>query len=207
MWQWKTKICCHLLKNWESHIKTSHRLKGWVNLQMQMKTIFWLKAKDGIIWKHPAWIAEKIGHRLGSQVLEKQPEGYTNVVATGARRQPRPPWQSGETWRKAFPLPFWFFVPTEVTPRNGTIKALDICVRRKLPRLETLFSPSLPRVQKPKSEFSPAWHPTQGRGSESKHVGESVLVRKRVREGEDGGVVNAYGGNADKSECWRCKNF
>lgn len=114
---------------------------------------------------------------------------------------------AGETWRKAFPLPFWFFVPTEVTPRNGTIKALDICVRRKLPRLETLFSPSLPRVQKPKSEFSPAWHPTQGRGSESKHVGESVLVRKRVREGEDGGVVNAYGGNADKSECWRCKNF
>lgn len=112
MWQWKTKICCHLLKNWELHIKTSHRLKGWVNLQMQVKTIFWLKAKDGIIWKHPAWIAEKIGHILGSQVLEKQPEGYTNVVATGARRQPRPPWQSSERdVEKGFPTSFLIFCP------------------------------------------------------------------------------------------------
>lgn len=53
------------------------------------------------------------------------------------------------------PTPFLIFVPTEVTPQNGTTKALDICVRRKLPGLETLFSPSLLRVQKLKSEFSP----------------------------------------------------
>lgn len=56
---------------------------------------------------------------------------------------------------KDFPNSFLIFVPTEVTPQNGTIKALDICVQWKLPGLETLSSPSLLRVQKLKSEFSP----------------------------------------------------
>lgn len=56
---------------------------------------------------------------------------------------------------KDFPNSFLIFLPTEVTPQNGTIKALDICVQWKLPGLETLFSPSMLRVQKLKYEFSP----------------------------------------------------
>lgn len=84
----------------------------------------------------------------------------------------------------AFPTSFLIFVPTEVTPQSGTIKASDICVQRKLPGLETLFSPSLLKVQKLKSEFSPVWYQPQGRGSERKHLWKRVCSWESKRERE-----------------------
>lgn len=68
-------------------------------------------------------------------------------------------------FEKHFPTSFLISFSTEVIHQNGTTKALDNFVQRKLPRLETLFNPSLLRVQKLKSEFSPVRHQTQGTGS------------------------------------------
>lgn len=110
---------------------------------------------------------------------------------------------------KAFPTSFLIFVPTEVTPQSGTIKPSDICVQRKWPGLETLFSPSLLRVQKLKSEFSPVWHQTQGRGSERKHLWERVCSWESKRERERDWVtwLMLKNENTEMSECGRCKNF
>lgn len=101
---------------------------------------------------------------------------------------------------RGFPTSLPVFVPTEVTPQNGTIKALDICVRRKLPGLETLFSPSLLRVQRLKSEFSQVWHQTQGRGSGSK-LWERVWV-----QGSKGERETDWQGYCSKAEALRSRN-
>ena len=136
-------------------------------------------------------------------------EWGSQILGAAAPRGKQADWQAGHRrsrvdrdrllWcGRGFPTSLPVFLPTEVTPQNGTIKALDTCVQQKLPGLETLFSPSLLRVQKLKSEFSQVWHQTQGRRSGSKHLWERVWAWESKREREKS-IDKA---NAQKQKHW-----
>lgn len=169
---------------------------------MQRQTIFRLKAKGS---KAPSKCWKDRAHTGSSGPREAARRVHECPGHRGTKTAPSPmtKWRDVE---KGFPT-FWYFCPHRGHSPEWYNKGFGHLCAAEVAKIRNSFQPLIAEGPETKIWVFPSVTSNSGKRKRKPTRGRERACEKARVRGRLVGVVHAYSGNADESECRRCENF